>query len=165
MNVYLALKYGLFLIRCDIFTTVYLWKKYSVDRTHCKEVFAHENFTLLAIIFSNCVLLARSSQWSKKNCNVWFIEIWTLHKLSYVECPKSLKMFKLDLTWCSRSDWTGTSSQVWTAFWTLTCLSRTWPDLTLKLQVKFFWGSKWGKRCSTSQRFIFPKWILTKFIL
>ena len=36
---------------------------------------------------------------------------------SILECPKSLKMFKLDLTWSSRSDWT----------W-------TWPDLNLLKQ-------------------------------
>ena len=147
-------------------SSVCLWKKYSVDRTHCKEVFAHENFTLLAIIFSNCVLLARSSQWSKKNCNVWFIEIRTLHKLSYVVSKKLENVQTwLDLMFQVRLNWNIKSSQVWTAFWTLTCLSKNWPGLNLKLQVKFFGGSKWGKRCSTSQKFIFPKWILTKFIL
>ena len=44
----------------------------------------------------------------------WLSLVFTQHKL---ECPKSLKMFKLDLTWSFRSGWT----------W-------TWPDLNLLKQ-------------------------------
>ena len=42
---------------------------------------------------------------------------WSQLHAHLVECPKNLKMFKLDLTWSSRSGWT----------W-------TWPDLNLLKQ-------------------------------
>ena len=54
-----------------------------------------------------------------------------------LECPKNLKMFKLDLTWSSRSSWT------W--FWpdlNLLKQNLTWPELEVSSQVFFGFPEK-----------------------
>ena len=54
-----------------------------------------------------------------------------------LECPKSLKMFKLDLTWSSRSGWTWTWPDL-----NLLKQNLTWPELEVSSQVFFGFPEK-----------------------